>query len=95
MSQPPFRISHIATRVKKFLAKRDRKTQDQVAAAFTFISTVSPFPHPNSDTIKPLHGNFEGHMRYRIGNFRIVYRVNDTDRTLDIVDIDNRGDVYK
>ncbi len=95
MNQEPFKLTRVATRVRKFIAKRDRKTQENIEAAFTFISTISPFHHPNSDTIKPLHGNFAGHMRYRIGKIRIVHKVNESDHTIAIIGIDNRGDVYK
>lgn len=75
--------------------KRDRKTQEEIAAAFAFISNESPFHRPNPKTIKRLHGPLEGLYRYRIGRIRIVYSVDETARTIDIVNIDDRGDIYK
>lgn len=60
MSQVPFRITRVSARARKFLMKRDRKTQEEIAAAFAFISNESPFHHPNPKTIKRLHGPLEG-----------------------------------
>ena len=95
MSPEPFRITRLSTRARKFLEKRDRKTQKEIADAFIFLTTVSPFHHPNPKTIRRLRGTLEGLIRYRIRDMRIVYRVDEIARTIEIVNIDDRGDVYK
>jgi len=95
VNPPPFRIMRVAAQARKFLAKRDRKTQATIAAALDFLSTVSPFHHPNPKAIKRLHGELEGFYRFRVGRIRIVYSVDSAARTIEIVNIDDRGDVYK
>ncbi len=92
---PPFRIARISNRAQKFITKRDRKIQREIAAALDFVTTVSPYHHPNPETIKRLHGEFEGLFRFRIGSIRIVYSIDESERTIEIVNIDNRGDVYR
>ena len=39
----------------------------------------------------------KGHNLYRlrVGNFRILYSIDDAIRLIDIENIDNRGDIYK
>lgn len=44
---------------------------------------------------KPLRGEFAGAHSARRGVYRIVYRVNHDARTVEIVRIDHRGDVYR
>ncbi|MBI3537923.1 MAG: type II toxin-antitoxin system RelE/ParE family toxin [Chloroflexi bacterium] len=95
MSQPPFRITRVSNRTRKFIAKRDRKTQKEIAAAFDFLCAVSPFHHPNPKTIRRLHGELEGLWRYRLANIRIIYGIDEDTRSIEIVSIDDRGDVYK
>jgi mRNA-degrading endonuclease RelE of RelBE toxin-antitoxin system len=72
VSSPPFRITRLSSQARKFLAKRDRKSQYQIAAALDFLSSVSPFHHPNPTTIKRLHGKLEGLYRFRVGRIRII-----------------------
>ncbi len=95
MRPPPFQITRVAARARKFLAKRDRKTQAEVAAAFTFLQTISPFHHPNPNAIKRLHGRLEGLYRFRVGSLRIIYSVDEKNREIEVLTIDDRGDVYK
>jgi mRNA interferase RelE/StbE len=45
--------------------------------------------------IKKLKGAFEGLYRYRIGNFRIFYKIENAKILVIILDIDNRKDAYK
>ena len=95
MSSQSFRITRVSSQAAKFLSKRDRKTQQAIAAAFDFLVSISPFHHPNPTTIKRLHGKLEGLFRYRVGRIRIVYSVDESARTIEIISIDDRGDVYK
>jgi len=89
-----FRITRIAAHASKFIAKRDRKMQEAIADAFDYLQG-SPFRHSNPNTIRRLHGQLEGLYRYQIGKIRIIYSVDVTRRVIEILNIDNRGDVYK
>lgn len=45
--------------------------------------------------VKALHGQFAGHLGYRVGEHRIVYRVNDAERRVIVVAIGHRREVYR
>ena len=49
----------------------------------------------SSKKVKKLHGELKGLYRYRIGRFRILYRIMEKDREVRILAIASRGDVYK
>lgn len=44
---------------------------------------------------KPLQYSLKGHRRLRVGNYRIVYRVDSTKHKVVIVAIKHRKDVYE
>jgi len=44
---------------------------------------------------KPLHYSLKGHRRLRVGDYRIVYRIEANKSTVIIVAIKHRKDVYK
>ena len=52
---------------------------------------------PVSGDVKPLQGYADGRMRLRVGSIRIIFRYDDEGNLLilSILDIGNRGDVYK
>jgi mRNA interferase RelE/StbE len=45
--------------------------------------------------IKPLKGKFAGSLRYRVGDLRVVYTINETSVTVFVITIARRGDVYE
>lgn len=45
--------------------------------------------------IKKLKGEFEGLYRYRVGRYRIFYKIEDDTILVIILDIDDRKDAYK
>lgn len=52
---------------------------------------------PATGDIKPLEGYTDGKKRLRIGSIRIIFKYDDKSNLLilSILDIGNRGDVYK
>lgn len=44
---------------------------------------------------KPLVKNWRGHFRLRVGEYRVIYRIEDEIVTVLIVEIDHRKNVYK
>jgi mRNA-degrading endonuclease RelE of RelBE toxin-antitoxin system len=89
-----FTIDRISSKAESYLRRLSRQQQKAVAKAFDHLCNVSPFRHPNPTVIKPLRGPRKGQWRYRIGGIRIVYTVDKETRTIQIVAIDTRGDVY-
>jgi mRNA interferase RelE/StbE len=52
----------------------------------------NPFVHPN---IKKLSGVLHNRFRYRVGDWRVVYRVDEKDKQVIILVIAYRSDVYR
>lgn len=44
---------------------------------------------------KPLKGMFKGMYRYRFGNYRIIYVINNQKKEISIMTVDHRKKVYK
>ena len=44
---------------------------------------------------KPLRYSFKGHRRLRVSDYRIVYRIDSNSKTVIIVAIKHRKDVYE
>ncbi len=49
---------------------------------------------PNGEDIKKLKG-YDDLLRLRVGDYRIIYTVDNGKLIVFVIDIDNRGDVYK
>lgn len=76
----------------KFLGKLDKKSANRIRMAIQGL-TLTP---PEGD-IKVMQGYSDGTKRLRVGSWRIIYRVDVENRieVLLIIDIGNRGDIYK
>lgn len=94
MDATPYTIEQISRSAANYVKRLSRKRKEAIAQAFDHICNVSPFRHPNPTVIKPLKGEYKGLWRYRVGDIRIIYAVNEEKRVIRIISIDNRGDVY-
>jgi mRNA interferase RelE/StbE len=52
----------------------------------------NPHSHPN---IKRLHGKLAGKFRYRLGDWRVIYSINEENQLVIISIIAARGEVYE
>ncbi|WP_413165565.1 type II toxin-antitoxin system RelE family toxin [Capilliphycus salinus ALCB114379] len=52
----------------------------------------TPRNHPN---IKPLKGNLAGRYRYRIGDYRVIYQIDDENNQVIVSLIIHRRDAYE
>lgn len=43
---------------------------------------------------KPLRYSFKGHRRLRVGDYRVIYRIESTRKTVVIIAIKHRKDIY-
>ena len=76
----------------KFLSKLDKKSVSRIRAAVQDL-TLTP---PKGD-IMVMQGYNDGRKRLRVGSWRIIYKYG-VDQEIDIlfiIDIGNRGDIYK
>lgn len=76
----------------KFLSKLDKKSVARIRSAIQDL-TLTP---PKGD-IKVLQGYNDNRKRLRVGAWRIIYKygVENEIEILFIIDIGNRGDIYK
>ncbi len=83
----------------EFLSKLDRLPGPQATAIRTKLHShvypqirAQPFHGAN---IRKLRGFATGVWRYRIGNYRIFYTVDQDDRVVSLVTIEHRKDAYR
>jgi mRNA interferase RelE/StbE len=70
--------------VDDVLAERFNRCFEQLQA--------NPYNHPN---IKRLRGSFAGCLRYRVGDWRVVYQVDEVQQTTTVLLIAHRSEVYR
>lgn len=74
-------------------ALTDRLPEAVAAAAFEFIrGPLSGNPHPVGKRLLPPLADRHSARR---GTYRVIYRIDDAEATLTIVDIDHRDAVYR
>lgn len=76
---------NIKKKAKKFIDKQDKTQQIRIYKAIYNL--------PNGD-IKLLKG-YNTIYRLRVGDYRILFIWNENEIIINIIDADNRGDVYK
>lgn len=81
----------ISKNCEKNIYKAPPHIRKAVDNAFKELSS-NPYSHPR---VKQLRGEWEGYLRYRIGNYRLIYRVDDTQIIVYAIDFGSRGDIYK
>lgn len=76
----------------KFLSKLDKKSVARIRAAIQDL-TLTP---PKGD-IKVMQGYSDDRKRLRVGSWRIIYKYGAENEIeiLFVIDIGNRGDIYK
>ena len=75
----------------KFYRKADDALKKRIADA---IDIVAGNPHPDSH-IKKLKGDLKHMHRFRMGDLRILYEIDDEQETMWIKTIEWRGSAYK
>lgn len=76
----------IEKRAEKFIRKQTKDNQARLLRAIYAL--------PFSGNIKPMVGQ-KGLYRLRVGDFRVIYTVEQEIVTVRVLDAGNRGDVYK
>jgi len=80
----------LAKRAAKFYNSADAALAKRLARAFEVLEQ-SPRQHPN---IKALKGDLSGKYRYRVEDYRIIYRINDDDEVVVVLLIKHRREAY-
>ena len=76
----------------KFLAKLDKRSVERIREAIKGLTLLPPV-----GDIKLMQGYTDNRKRLRVGSWRIIYKYgNEAEiEILFIIDIGNRGDIYK
>lgn len=76
----------VRKKAKKFVDKLPKNERIRIYNAINNL--------PNGEDIKKLKGH-NNLLRLRIGNYRIIYTINNGKLIIFVIDIDNRGEIYK
>lgn len=81
----------LSAEAQKIYASADQALAKKIARCFEQLEQ-SPRYHPN---IKPLKGDFAEYYRYRIGDYRVIYLVDDETNQVLVQTIAHRREVYE
>lgn len=81
----------LTRKAQRFYENADSSLVPRLNRCFEQLAQ-NPYQHPN---IKPLKGTLLGRFRYRVGDWRVVYTVNQQQQTVTILLIAPRGQVYQ
>ena len=76
----------IDKRAVKFIAKQPKPQRERLLKAIYRL--------PFMGDIKAMQG-YAGFYRLRVGDYRVIYTVNDDVLLVRVIEVGNRGDVYK
>lgn len=76
----------IKKKAKKFIDKLPKNEKMCITSAIEKL--------PNGEDIKKLKG-YDELLRLRVGSYRIIYSIDNGKLIIYVIDVDNRGDIYK
>ena len=76
---------------RQCFADAERSVAKKLAHCFRVLEQT-PRRHPN---IKPLSGPFAGQFRFRAGDYRVVYMIDDAARLVQVLRIAHRSEAYR
>ncbi|NUM52405.1 MAG: type II toxin-antitoxin system RelE/ParE family toxin [Candidatus Hydrogenedentes bacterium] len=79
----------LSRQARRYYASVDATVAKRLEDVFKRLES-DPFPEGTA----PLHGELRGFWRMRVGQYRVIYDVNERDNVIRIVRIGPRGDVY-
>lgn len=76
----------------KFLSKLDKKSVERIRVAVNGLTHTPPV-----GDIKPMQGSKDDRLRLRVGGWRIIFKYGSDGEVeiLFVLEIGNRGDIYK
>ncbi|HEV7302169.1 MAG TPA: type II toxin-antitoxin system RelE/ParE family toxin [Tepidisphaeraceae bacterium] len=81
----------LSREAQRFYDRCDPATARKLARCF---QSLEKNPRQGNN-VKPLKGPLAGSLRYRLGDLRVVYTINDRTVTVFVITIARRGDVYE
>ena len=80
----------LTEKARRFFEEAQASLQRQLDRCFERLK-IDPRRYPN---IKPLKGALAGRYRYRVGDYRVIYRIDDEREAVIVLLIAHRGHVY-
>lgn len=81
-------------KAKKNLNKIDPKEKDTIIYKVENKLAYDPYGRETVNTVKPMKGNQKGKWRYRIGDYRVIYKIFEKEIYIEILDVGHRKDIY-
>ena len=85
-----WRVTWTAT-AKNYYSRMDKQSRERIGEALKEIGS-DPLACKNA---KRLHGRLEGLYRYRVGKFRMIFRILAEASEVRVLAIASRGNIYK
>ena len=80
----------------KTFSKTKKNIDPQIYSKITSVAYPQLKANPHFGiNIKRLKGSLKGYYRYRIGNYRLFYLIDNNNIVVVIIDLRNRKDAYK
>jgi len=76
---------------QEFFESSSASLQKKLDRCFEHLK-IEPRNYPN---IKPLKGELSGYYRYRVGDYRVIYQIDDVLNQVTIILIEHRSRVYE
>ncbi|MEM7582443.1 MAG: type II toxin-antitoxin system RelE/ParE family toxin [Acidobacteriota bacterium] len=80
----------LAEPARQFFESAEANLQRRFDRCFSVLAQT-PRQHPN---IKLLKGRLKGYHRYRVGDYRVIYRIEDDDSLVVVALISHRSQAY-
>lgn len=81
----------LTAKAQRFYDKADKPLTRRLNRCFDQLAQ-NPHAHPN---IKRLRGELASYFRYRVGNWRVIYEVNDDQLLVIVFMIAHRRNIYR
>ena len=82
----------LSDEAKRDLKKLDKTTQKRITSFL--LTRLQNRENPRASG-KSLQGNFSGLWRYRVGDFRLLCRIEDGELIILVIEVGHRKEIYK
>ncbi|MGA2463068.1 MAG: type II toxin-antitoxin system RelE/ParE family toxin [Thermodesulfobacteriota bacterium] len=91
--QKPSWLISISNQFSRDIQNIDRKLQRRILIVIG--TTYKDSTRPKGDIVKPLGSDFKGLWRYRIGDYRLVYHIDNESKHIILIAFASRGEKYE
>ncbi|WGS66083.1 type II toxin-antitoxin system RelE/ParE family toxin [Marinitoga aeolica] len=88
-------IVKLTKKAKKSMNKLDKATKDRINKALINLIDYYDGKNVSEPDVKILKGKYFGLLRLRVGNYRIIFKLEENELIILILEIVARGSAYK